>query len=125
MERNEMKARSFKESFKYALAGLHHTWKSQRNFKLHVVSGFLVTLFSYIFGISYIEFLFVVSAVLLVLVMELLNTALEATVDLITTEFHPLAYIAKNVGAGAVLLSACYALIVGIVVFGRQIVNFF
>jgi undecaprenol kinase len=60
-----------------------------------------------------------------VLVMELLNTAVETTVDLVTREFHPLACIAKNVGAAAVLLAALYALLVGVVIIGRRFVNFF
>ncbi len=123
MKGNSMKARSFKESFTYALAGLKYTWKTQRNFRVHVLSGSLVIILSYFFRITYIEFLFIISAVLFVLVMELLNTALEATVDLVTTEFHPLACIAKNVGAGAVLLSAFYALMVGVLVFGKRIIN--
>ena len=120
-----MKTRKFKESLSFALAGIAYTWKTQRNFRLHVMFGSLAVVASLLLRISYLEVLLIASAIFFVLVMELLNTALESTVDLVTTEYHPLACIAKNIGAAAVLLAALFALAVGAVIFGRRIVNFF
>lgn len=120
-----MQARKFRESLSYALAGIAHTWKTQRNFRLHIITGALIIAASYFLKLTTVELLFVVSAIFSVLVMELINTALETTVDLVTKEFHPLAGIAKNVGAAAVLLSALYALVIGLIIFGQRLVNFF
>ncbi len=120
-----MQARSFKDSLYYAFSGIGHTWKTQRNFRLHVLTGVLIIVLSFFMQLDPVEFLFVGSAIFTVLVMELINTALESAVDLVTREFHPLALIAKNVGAAAVLLAALYALFVGVIVFGRKIINFF
>ncbi len=116
--------RSFKESLFFALDGLSLTWRTQRNFRLHVLTGNAVMILGLIFNITRLEFLFVSSAVFFVLVLELVNTALETTVDLVTRERHPLACAAKNVGAAAVLLASLYALIIGVVVFGSRIINF-
>ncbi len=120
-----MQARSFKESFYYAFSGLRHTWKTQRNFRLHVLTGILILSAAFLLRLSYVEILLIGSAIFSVLVMELINTALETAVDMVTRDFHPLAFIAKNVGAAAVLLAALYALLVGLVVFGRRFVNLF
>lgn len=120
-----MKARKFRDSLSYALSGIAYTWNTQRNFRLHVLTGSLIIMISFFLKLTSVELLFLVSAIFSVLVMELINTALETTVDLVTKEFHPLAFIAKNVGAAAVLLSALYALVVGLIIFGRQIINFF
>ena len=120
-----MQARSFRESLSYAFSGIRYTWKTQRNFRLHTLTGVAIISISFILKLSFVELLFIGSAIFSVLVMELINTALETAVDLVTKEFHPLAFIAKNVGAAAVLLAALYALLVGLVIFGRRIVNFF
>jgi diacylglycerol kinase len=120
-----MQARKFRESMSYALAGIMHTWRTQRNFRLHILTGSLTITASIFLKLTPLELLFLVSAIFSVLVMELINTAIETTVDLVTREFHPLAFIAKNVGAAAVLLSALYALVVGLVLFGGRIINFF
>lgn len=77
-------------------------------------------MFSFIINLAAWEILFIFSAIFLVLVMEMFNTAIEATVDLFTEEYHPLAATAKNVAAGAVLIASVYAIIVGIVIFSRN-----
>jgi diacylglycerol kinase len=71
------------------------------------------------------EWLFLFSAIFLVMTMEMLNTALERVVDLFTREYHPLARLAKNAAAGAALLAAVYAIIVGLFIFGPQILESF
>ncbi len=116
--------RSFKESLFFALAGLSLTWRTQRNFRLHVLVGIAAVILGLIFDITQIEFLLVSSAIFFVLVLELVNTALETAVDLATREQHPLACAAKNVGAAAVLLAALYALSIGIAVFGSRVIKF-
>jgi diacylglycerol kinase (ATP) len=114
-----MKGRRFIDSFRYAADGLIYAVKTQRNMKIHSVVAVIVILLSWHLKINYNEFLFIIFSIFLVLVAELVNTAIESTVDLFTSEYHPLAKIAKNIAAGAVLLTAVNALIVGCVIFSR------
>ncbi len=120
-----MRARSFQESFAFALAGLVYTWKSQRNFRLHIIFGFTALGCSLLLRLQPLELVIIIFAIFLVLIMELLNTALETTVDLITKEYHPLANIAKNVGASAVLLASLLAAAIGLLIFVPKIINLF
>lgn len=75
------------------------------------------------FGISKMEWLFVLTAIFLVLVTELMNTAVEAAVDLAEPDIHPLAKAAKDTAAGAVLLAAVFAVIVGCIVFANPVLR--
>jgi diacylglycerol kinase (ATP) len=109
-------ARRIVKSFTFALAGLDCLIRTQSNFWVHLLAAALVALLSALLGVSGVELAALVLAIGLVLVVEALNTALEAIVDLVSPEFHPLARTAKDVGAAAVLLAAGAATIVGLVV---------
>lgn len=104
-------------SFKYALAGIAYAIKTQTNMRVHVTAALLVILAAVLLQISARDWLFLLLAVTLVITTELINTALEAVVDLASPEIHPLAKIAKDTAAGAVLVTAAFAVIVGIIVF--------
>ena len=100
-------------SFFYAAKGISYSFKSQRNFRIHVFMG------SFVFGIGFWlklpmnEFAVLVITVSSVLVLELINTSIEAVVDLsIGRRFHPLARIAKDCSAGAVLIAAIGSLLI-------------
>lgn len=105
-------------SFKDAFSGLNYCFATQRNMLIHVAAGLAVLLLSLWLGITALEMLIVLGAVFLVLVTEVINTALERTVDLATRKRNDIAHIAKDVAAGAVLLTAIFAVIVGLVILG-------
>lgn len=100
-------------SFKYAWAGVKYAFVTQRNFRIHTVIGTLAVSLGLFLGIQAIEMAVIVMTCAMVMVLELLNTALEAVVDLTVKQtYHELAKIAKDCAAGAVLVSALAAVIV-------------
>ena len=98
--------------------------KTERNMKIHLVVAVLVLTLSGFLRLAWAEFLWVALAIALVLVAEGFNTAIEKVVDLVSPDFHPLAGTAKDVAAGAVLVAAGFAVVVGVVIFGRRVVLF-
>lgn len=104
-------------SFAYAFAGLWWTLKTQRNMRIHCVIGLLVILLGLLLRLSTVELSIIVLAATLVLAAEMLNTVVEAAVDLASPTYHPLARIAKDVAAGAVLVTALGAALAGLLVF--------
>lgn len=109
--------RSIIDSFNYAVSGIILSIKTERNMLIHYIVAIGVLLVSLFFNFTRIEFLILLFAVTLVIVMELINTAIEKTVDLVTEEFHPLARLAKDIAAGAVLIAAINAFLVGYLLF--------
>lgn len=103
-------------SFEHAYRGLISAVRTQRNMRFHVVVAVLVLVASLLVGASKLELAILVLTVLLVFVTELFNTAMEFVVDLATKEYHPLAKLAKDVSAGAVLVSSVGAVLVGYLV---------
>ena len=104
-------------SFKYAINGIVYTLSTQQNILIHLIATLAVVIASFIFRLSNIEWAVIVLTVSSVWIAELFNTAFEKTVDLITNDHHPLAKIAKDVAAGAVLISAICSIIVGLLIF--------
>ena len=112
-----MKTRSFFDSLKIAFFGIRSAAKRERNFRAQIITAIAAVLVCIIFQVSTIHFVFVALAIFFVLAAELINTAIEAVVDLITGgKPHPLAKIAKDSAAGAVLLASVFALVVAAVV---------
>jgi diacylglycerol kinase (ATP) len=103
-------------SFEHAYRGLVYTVRTQRNMRIHVIIATLVLVASLLVGVRKLELAVLVLVVLLVLITEMFNTALEFAVDLATKEYHPLAKLAKDVSAGAVLVSSVGAVLVGYLV---------
>lgn len=95
---------------RFALCGLAYAWRTQRNFRIE--SGCAVLALGLALALS-APLAPIALACALVLALELVNTGLEALVDLVSPEFHPLAKVAKDAGAGAVLLASVFALLVG------------
>lgn len=111
------KAESFWESFGYAREGLKHCISSERNFRIHMVMGVIAFALGVILQLTRAELAILLLLIGLVLIAEMLNTALENLVDLCTEEYHPLAKVVKDVAAGAVLLLCIVAVLVGIIIF--------
>lgn len=116
-----MKENQIIKSFNNAVSGIIVAIKTEKNMKIHYIIAIFVILLSLFFDFSRTEFLLLLYSVSLVVVSEMLNTAIERVVDLITGEFHPLARLVKDVAAGAVLIAAINSIIVGYLLFFDRI----
>ena len=112
-----MKKDPLYKSFGYAFQGIFNTIRTERNIKIHCAAAFLVTIFGIWLQISKTEWMICFILFGLILALELVNTAVEATVDLFTEERKPLAKKAKDAAAGAVLIVAIFAAVIGILIF--------
>lgn len=115
--------RTFKGSVKNCLDGISYVTKNEKNFKREIALGIIALTLSYILKIDKIEFIIVLTMICLVLTTEIINTAIERTVDLVTKEYHELARIAKDVSAGSVLVTSIFSLIIGIIIFIPKIIT--
>lgn len=112
------------KSFGYALSGISAAVQKERNMQIHIFSGIAAICFSVFFSISKMEWLFILLAIGGMLCLELLNTAVERVVDLVTEEYHPIAKQAKDMAAGAVLVYACISVLIGLIIFVPKIAEF-
>jgi diacylglycerol kinase len=112
-----MHSRSFKMSLQDALSGLGYGFSTERNMQVHLVAAVIVLAASWLLKLSRLEWALVLFAISFVLVAEMFNTALERSIDLFVDTYHPLARQAKHLAAGAVLISALNAAVVGVLVF--------
>lgn len=115
---SENRSRSLLLSFRFAFAGIARAVGSQRNMKIHLLAAVVVFAMALWLQVALVEWAVLVMTVATVLVAEMLNTAIEAVVDLASPEFHDLAKAAKDIAAGAVLIAAICAVIVGGMIFG-------
>lgn len=106
-----------KDSFGHAFRGLFYTWETQRHLRVHLALAALAVLLGLVLRIGATEWALLALTIALVLSLELLNTVVEAVVDLVTPDYHPLARVAKDVAAGAVLVSAMGGVAVGAFLF--------
>ncbi|HZU13730.1 MAG TPA: diacylglycerol kinase family protein [Chloroflexota bacterium] len=109
-------ARARAASFRYAIEGVRYAL-GEPNFRIHLMATAVVLIAAALLRVSAGEWLALILVSLAVLLMEMLNTTIEALVDIAAPEYHPLAKVAKDVAAGAVLIAAVAAVIVGIYVF--------
>ncbi len=107
----------FLNSFSYAFSGLVYAFKTQLNFKIHCVVAVLVIALGVYSKLALAEWLWIIFAIGLVVIIELLNTAIEVLVDLISPQKQPKAGVIKDVAAAAVLVSALTAVIIGLCIF--------
>lgn len=112
-----MRSRPLFESFNFAIDGIIYVLRTQRNLRLHLAIAALVLTLSLVVGVSTTEFMMLVLVIGLVVMAELINTAVESVIDVTTTTFDPLAKIAKDVTAAAVLVAALVAIVIGYLVF--------
>lgn len=107
----------FIRGFGYAFSGLAYAFKTQINFKFHLVALILTVLAGWYLKLSSAEWLWIVIAIALVLITELLNTAIEVLVDLVSPAYNIKAKVIKDVAAAAVLMAAITAITIGLIVF--------
>lgn len=116
-----MKVRKLIESFNFAFEGIIYALKTQRNMKIHFFVSIVVLTMSLFFDLSRMEILILFLTITMVIIAEMINTAVEAAIDLITDKYHLFAKIAKNVAAGAVLIAAINSIIVAYLIFFHRI----
>ena len=105
-------------SFQYAFEGLWYVLRTQKNSWIHVLVSLAVIALGLWLRLSRFEWVIIILTIAMVWMAELMNTALEAIVDMTMPETHPLAKVAKDVSAAAVLLGACAAVMVGFLILG-------
>jgi diacylglycerol kinase (ATP) len=108
------------ESFNYAIEGVIHVLRTQRNMRIHFAIAVGVIVAAVAVGVSKIELIVLLLSITFVLVAEMINTALEGTIDAATTSFDPMAKLAKDIAAGAVLIASVNAVAVGYLVFAGK-----
>lgn len=109
--------KDFLKSFRHALHGLRYALREERNFQIEMVVALMVVALLFVFPLSALERAVVVAMTVLVLSLELLNTALERVLDMLKPQVHPYVRIIKDLVASAVLVAATGALAVGLLVF--------
>jgi diacylglycerol kinase len=111
-----MRRRSFAQSFLDAWSGITYSLRTQRNMRIHLAAAAAAVLLSLLLRLGRLELALVILAIYLVIAAEMFNTAVEKTVDLFVTTYHPLAKLAKDIAAGAVLVAALNAVATGLLV---------
>jgi diacylglycerol kinase len=114
---------AFLRSFGYALAGVVYVVRTQRNMRVHLVIATVVVLAAIFWRLTPLEWAVIVLTMGVVFAAEMVNTVAELAVDLLTEEYHPMAKVAKDVSAAAVLITAIAAVAVGIAIFGPRLLR--
>lgn len=113
--------RAFFKSFVYASQGIAHGFRTQRNMRVELAIAAIIVMAGIAFGITAVEWAVIFVCIGLVLSAELINTVTELAVDLLTQRYHPMAKLAKDAGAGAVLIAALSSVAVGVAIFGPRL----
>lgn len=124
-EHKQMSFKRFLNSIKYSIEGLIYAYGNEQSLWLHGVGSLFAVIMGFIFNITFIQWAIIVVAFVVVLAIELLNTAIEAVVDLVTSEIHPLAKIAKDCGSAAAFVSGIMAGIICAFIFIPYIIALF
>jgi len=114
---------SLLESFNYAFEGVIHVLRTQRNMRIHFLIAVAVLVWAIAAGVSKLELIALLLAISFVLIAEMVNTAVEAAIDIATTSFDPMAKLAKDIAAGAVLIASANAIAVGYLVFSGKVAD--
>lgn len=125
--REQIKCHGFKRlinSFKYSFAGIKYAFKYEQSMTIHILIAVIIIILGLVLHISMMEWLFCFMLIGLVTATELINTSIEAVVDLTCPEMHPLAKIAKDTASAAVLVFALTALVSGLIIFLPKIIEF-
>lgn len=122
MRNNKFKKRSFIESVSDAVNGIVSAIRRERNLKIHIFVAIIVVFAGLYFRINRFEWIAICIAVNIVIFSELINTAIELTIDLYTKKYRITAKLAKDIAAGAVLVSSSLAIVIGLLVFYNKII---
>jgi diacylglycerol kinase (ATP) len=112
---------SILESFNFAFEGIIHVLRTQRNMRIHFLVAALVLIVAFAAGVSKLELIALLLAIAFVLIAEMINTAVEGAIDVATTSFDPMAKLAKDIAAGAVLIATVTAVATGYLIFSEQL----
>lgn len=115
------KKHSTYKSFLYSVEGLKTAIKREPNFRIEVLASILVLTLGYLLDVNKAEWMILVAVIFIVLILELINTSLEAIVDLISPKYHPKAKVAKDVAASAMLLAVIASVVIGLSIFVPKI----
>jgi diacylglycerol kinase (ATP) len=111
------------DSFNYAFEGIIHVLRTQRNMRIHLVIGVVVIVLAIVVNVTKFELIALLISITFVLIAEMLNSAVEGAIDIATTSFDPMAKLAKDIAAGAVLIASINAIAVGYLVFANKVAN--
>lgn len=109
------------QSFNWAFEGVIHVLRSERNMRIHFAVATAVLILAFSYGVTKLELMALLIAISFVLIAEMVNTAIESTIDLAATSFDPLAKVAKDIAAGAVLIASVNAVVIGYLVFADRL----
>lgn len=118
-----MKKRTWRAVFHSAIAGVMDTFRTERNFRIHILATLFILAAAWFFRVDALDWMLLTLAIALVLGAELLNTGIEAVVDLVSPDWHPLAKKAKDAAAGAVLVASLAAMVIGLIVFVHPVLE--
>lgn len=126
MDLNDNKRKyRYVETFKFAFEGIRTAFVHEKNIRFHTFFSVIVIIFASFLSLSLLEWILILFAIGGMLVLEMVNSAIERVVDLVTCDYHPLAKQAKDIAAGAVLIYAILSVIIGILIFIPKLVIFF
>ncbi len=106
-----------------ALKGIFFCFLSEKNFRFHIFCVILVIIFSFLLKIERMEWIFILTAIFIVVITEMINTSIEKTLDMIDSQYNEKIKIIKDISAGFVFLASVYAIIVGFIVFFPRVFN--
>lgn len=113
--------KKFLLGFKWAFAGIVYGVATQRNMRVHFLFMLLALVLNIWLNLNYLEWAIIILTISFVISAEMVNTSIEATLDRVSTEHHPLTKTAKDVAAGAVLISAIASIIIGVLIWGPHL----
>ncbi|WP_277989038.1 diacylglycerol kinase [Enterococcus sp. DIV0840] len=121
-DKRTAKNKHFIASLEFALQGIKTVFKEERNMRTHILMGITAIIIGFVLRLAISEWLWLLLAIFLVLVMEIINTVFENVVDMVTDfHFHPIGKKIKDMAAGAVLLTTGFAVVVGVLLFVPKI----
>lgn len=113
----------FSKSVGHALDGIEYAINNERNIKIQIILGVIASVMGFLLEISVIEWVVVILLMATILALELINTAIERTVDLITKDYEELAKVSKDMAAGAVLVVSMFSVVIGILIYLPKIID--
>ena len=123
---NKFQSRSFQRSALFALNGVRLAFRSQRNFRKHLVIAFLTFAIAFFLKVTIVEFCIILFANTIVLISEMFNSVVEFVIDAYyKNKWAKLAKLAKDIGAGAVLISACSSALISLLIYGSKIYDLY
>ena len=124
-DKKNLKSKNFADSFKHAFNGIEYGIKNAKNLQFDLGFFVVVVIFGFVFEISLLEWIAILICSLIVMSLELMNTAIEEAVNLAMPNIHPLAKASKDLAAGSVLVAALFSVVVGLIIFIPKFIALF